>query len=225
MVKIVFRDTGWRRGTGRRRRPGSGQGARTLPAGTRRPGPLGGAGASAVLERPRALARPRGALVAVRLGSRAGTGLGTGSSCDGPLGPELSILETRAWARVRPGTDSKAGSCSGPAGLAGPAGTAEAWVSLWSRMALALALRCRGLSSGGRAPRSRRSTCGPEFRPIRLETAPGRGIRRGALPVTEVGDWTPPVSAVGASGAMATAWPPQNQSGLRGVFNHTLGLP
>ena len=154
-----------------------------------------------------------------------GPDLGPGSSCDGPLGPELSILETRAWARVRPGTDSKAGSCSGPAGLAGPAGTAEAWVSLWSRMALALALRCRGLSSGGRAPRSRRSTCGPEFRPIRLETAPGRGIRRGALPVTEVGDWTPPVSAVGASGAMATAWPPQNQSGLRGVFNHTLGLP
>ena len=36
-----------------------------------------------------------------------GPDLGPGSSCDGPLGPELSILETRAWARVRPGTDSK----------------------------------------------------------------------------------------------------------------------
>ena len=109
------------------------------PAGTRGPGPLGMAGPPAVLERPpprRARARPpalgpaRGALVAVRLGSRAGTGFGSCVS----LGPGLGILARRAW-----GPGPGPGSCTESEGTVAPPGTCScaAWQRRRSGPALA----------------------------------------------------------------------------------------
>ena len=123
--------------TGRRRRrhPGSGPGARSpgrrlalggrarwaLPVrrrssnGRRRgePGPA---------LRPSGPGPARGALVAVRLGSRAGTGFGSCVS----LGPGLCILARRAW-----GPGPGPGSCTESEGTVAPPGTCSC--AAWQR--------------------------------------------------------------------------------------------